>query len=53
MAETLSVISKISYIAAGVFAAVGVVLWFVFKVHFVIGDCWGEMQKINCADEDQ
>ena len=45
MAEILSVISTISYIAAGVFAAVAVVLWFAFKIHFVIGDLSGRNAK--------
>lgn len=45
MAETLSVISTISYIAAGIFAAAAVVLWFVFKIHFVIGDLSGRNAK--------
>ncbi len=45
MAETLSVISAISYMAASVFAAVTVVLWFVFKIHFVISDLSGRNAK--------
>lgn len=54
MAETLSVISAISYIAASVFAAVTVVLWFVFQIHFVISDLSGRnAKKNNRADEDQ
>lgn len=45
MADTLSVISLVSYLAAAVFAAASVVLWFVFKIPSVIGDLSGRNAK--------
>ena len=41
MAETLSVISLISFLAAGVFAVLAVVLWFVFRIPTVVGELSG------------
>ena len=38
MAETLSTIAIISYIASGLFAVVSIVLWIVFKIPSVIDD---------------
>ncbi len=45
MAETLSIISVISYIATGVFAITAIVLWFIFKIPTVIGDLSGKNAK--------
>lgn len=41
MAETLSIISIISFVAAGVFLAIAIVLFTVFKIPSVIGDLSG------------
>lgn len=45
MAETLSVISTFSFIAAGFFAIAAVVLWFVFEIPSVIGDLSGRTAR--------
>ncbi len=45
MAETLSTISFVSYIAAGIFLAVTVAIWFLFKIPSVIGDLSGHSAK--------
>ncbi len=45
MAETLSVISLISFLAAGVFAILAVVLWFVFHIPTVAGELSGRTAK--------
>lgn len=45
MAEILSAVSMISYIAAGVFAAATAALWFLFKIPSVIGDLSGRSAK--------
>lgn len=45
MAETLSMISLISFLAAGVFAALAVILWFVFRIPTVAGELSGRIAK--------
>lgn len=45
MAETLSVISVISFMAAGVFAILAVVFWFLFQIPTVAGDLSGRNAK--------
>lgn len=45
MAETLSTISLVSFVAAGVFGILTVVLWFLFKIPTVIGDLSGRSAK--------
>ena len=45
MAETLSVISLISFLAAGVFAVVAVILWFVFRIPTVAGELSGRTAR--------
>lgn len=44
MAETLSMLSIISFIVAGVALAVAIFLWIFFKIPRVIGDLSGRMQ---------
>ena len=41
MAETLSMISMIAFVAAGVFFVVSIIFWGIFKIPFVIGDLSG------------
>ena len=41
MAETLSMVSMVSFIAAGVCLALTVILWFAFRIPNVIGDLSG------------
>ena len=45
MAETLSMVSMVSFIAAGVCLALTVILWFAFRIPNVIGDLSDEMQE--------
>lgn len=45
MAETLSLISLISFLAAGVFAILAVILWFVFRIPTVAGELSGRIAK--------
>ena len=45
MAETLSLISLISFLAAGVFAVLAVVLWFVFHIPTVAGELSGRTAR--------
>lgn len=45
MADTLTMISMISFILAGVFAAMAVALWFVFKIPSVVGDLSGRTAR--------
>ena len=45
MAETLSIISLISFLAAGVFAILTVILWFVFHIPTVAGELSGRIAK--------
>ncbi len=45
MAETLSMISLISFLAAGVFAILAVILWFVFRIPTVAGELSGRIAK--------
>lgn len=45
MAETLSTISLISFLAAGVFAILAVILWFVFRIPTVAGELSGRIAK--------
>lgn len=44
-AEILSLVSLISYILAGVFLALTVLFWFVFKIPTVVGDLSGRTAK--------
>lgn len=41
MADILSIISIISFVGFGVFLVVAIVVWFVFKIPYVIGDLSG------------
>ena len=41
MAETLSMVSMVSFVAAGVCLALTVILWFAFRIPNVIGDLSG------------
>ncbi len=41
MAEILNIVSVISFVAAGVFAALAILFWFLFKIPHVIGDLSG------------
>lgn len=45
MAETLSMISLISFLAAGAFAILAVILWFVFRIPTVAGELSGRIAK--------
>ena len=45
MAETLSLISVISFVLAAVFLIVAVILWFVFNIPLVVGDLSGRNAK--------
>lgn len=45
MAQTVFTISIVSFIAAGVFATLGVALWFLFKIPTVMGDLSGRNAK--------
>lgn len=45
MADTLNTISVISFVAAGVFAALAAALWFLFKIPAVIGDLSGRTAR--------
>lgn len=45
MAETLSTISLISFLAAGLFAILAVILWFVFRIPTVAGELSGRIAK--------
>lgn len=45
MAETLSMISLISFLAAGAFAVLAVILWFVFRIPTVAGELSGRTAK--------
>ena len=45
MAETLSVISLISFLTAGVFAVLAVTLWFVFRIPTVVGELSGRTAR--------
>ena len=45
MAEILSTVSIISYVAAALFGSVALVLWFLFKITFVIVDLSGSNAK--------
>lgn len=44
-AEILSLVSLISYIAAGVFLGLAIVFWFIFKIPVVIGNLSGRTAK--------
>ncbi len=45
MADILHIVSVISFVAAGVFAALAVALWFVFKIPSVMGDLSGRAAR--------
>ncbi len=45
MADTLSIISSIFFVAAGVFAVLAIALWFLFRIPAVIGDLSGRTAK--------
>lgn len=45
MAETLSAISIISFIAAGVFAVIAIAIWFIFKIPSIMGDLSGRTAR--------
>lgn len=47
MADTLSIISVISFIAAGLFFVIAVIMWFLFKIPSVIGDLSGRNARIS------
>ena len=49
MAETLSTLSIISYIIAGVAIAIAVILWFFFDIPTVIGDLSGRTARKSIA----
>lgn len=58
MAETLSTISIISFIAAGVFAVTAIALWFIFKIPTVAGDLSGKnarksVERIRKSNESK
>lgn len=45
MAETLSLISVVSFIASGIFAILTITLWFLFRIPAVAGDLSGRTAK--------
>lgn len=45
MAETLSVISTVSFMVSGVFAVIAAAVWFLFKIPSVIGDLSGRTAR--------
>ena len=49
MAETLSMLSIISFIVAGVALAVAIFLWIFFKIPRVIGDLSGRNARKSIA----
>ena len=49
MAETLSMVSMVSFVAAGVCLALTVILWFAFRIPNVIGDLSGRNQLRECV----
>jgi len=55
-ADILSLVSTIAFIAAGIFAALAILLWFLFKIPAVIGDLSGRtarksIEKMRKANE--
>ena len=49
MADTLHTISIVSFVLAGLFVSLAITLWFVFKIHNVIGDLSGRNAKKSIA----
>ena len=49
MAEMLSTLSIIAFIAAGIFLLIAIVLWFYFKIPTVIGDLSGRTARRSIA----
>ena len=57
MAETLSLISLISFLAAGAFGILTVILWFVFRIPTVQGELSGRIvrksiERMRKSNED-
>lgn len=53
MAGTLHIISIVSFVLAAVFAVLAVALWFLLKIHNVIGDLSGRNAKKSIAQMRQ
>ena len=45
MADILHMVSVISFVSAGVFAIVAIVLWFAFKIPSIVGDLSGRTAR--------
>lgn len=49
MADILHTISIVSFVLAGLFVSLAITLWFVFKIHNIIGDLSGRNAKKSIA----